>query len=286
MGGLKKKKSMEIDQKNLVKKLLDKDQRKEILSAIKKEEGSYGELTNKIANLAYEAEFSNEEIRQLLEVLSKEGHVGESIFDDFIFNKSFPEDLLYELYDSNKYKCALAHRSGPFELLFKIAREKNGYDEAILTIGESYYELDSISTEVFKAFIEEFNFSEWLLRSLIQCYSYNNKTDTLVNNKTEILIEVIKKSDYKEELIPLYEEIKMSKNIMITDDVDFIIEKYKLKVPRYFQAISLNKNTPPDILNELSKVSGIKFAKDIRVNSLNNLKNRKNQSHPKDNNNG
>lgn len=240
---------MYITKENIVSLLLDFNQRKFILSKfIEESENCNFSLIKQITVAAREASFTSDDIIQLKNILFQEGGIGEDIFEKFIFNSEFPEKLLYELYNQDKFICTLAHRQGPIDLLLKIGREKAGYDEAILTVGHYYFDSEDISNEQFSQFLLEFINNHWLLSSLAHKAAYVNMCI-----KTSIFLEVLEHSKHNNKIRDLYHVLKTEKDLSNTTDVSFIKESFQKRNPLFLRAISCNPKTPENILLYLSE---------------------------------
>jgi hypothetical protein len=256
---------MEISKDNLLQILLNDELRKELISLLIEDHHEL-KLLNHIVDIAESIEYDENTFRSIFKILECEGNEGSDLINAFVINPLFPEDILFRLFEQDKYICSMAHRRGPINLLLKIAREKNGWSEAILSCGYYYYEQDSISIEQFENFMNEF----------ISCYSllyqFTYKAAFIHNVKNNSIMKIIEKSNYSVELHELYCELKNSIELKTTHNVKFIQEMYVTNNCRYMSAMSINVNCPLDILECLRKIKGVKNAKEIRFNANNTMR--------------
>lgn len=250
-----------ISEQNIVESLLNEEKRKFIIEKINSESGSKLPFTNLISEISLKALLTVESVNKLKECLLNSEDTSKSIFENFIFNPTFPHEMLYELLNENKFIHSLAHRSGPIDLLLKIARTKNSPDEALLTVGDYYYFSPKVSPAKFQSFIEEFTTEEHLLVSLT--YKLNGKDE-----KSAIFEKVIQNlKDLKE----LYQEVLMEKKLLSATDKDLIEKQFYTKKPKFLRSISQNMATPINILEKLVEISNIKYASSIRENAFQTL---------------
>ncbi len=245
---------IKITENNIVDYLLDKEMCRRIVENYENDTGSHLTFRNEINEASTKALLPLNQIVSIKTALLKYKDIGKEIFEGFIFNSNFPHEVLFELLEEGRFIHALAHRSEPIDLLLKIARRKDSPSEALLTAGQCYYDAPKISSAVFKSFLEEFSKEEELFVSLAH---YIKKR----NAKTIIFEEAIKDA---KKMVILHEEVLVAQELLISREIPFIVEKYKMQIPRFLRSISKNKYTPIKILENLAVVSNIKYATDIR----------------------
>ncbi len=244
----------DVTKDNFISLLLDKENCDSILKRYESEQGGKLPFRNHIKNLSTEVRLDFETATLLKNKLLTKGKIGENIFEELIFNPTFPEKLLYQLLEENKFILSLAHRKGPIDFLLKIARIEGSPSEALLTIGHHYYDSEKISVQQFKSFLDEFSSREELFISL--AYYIKEK-----NEKQEIFSLFIKDNI---EIRNILEVSIITKELLHTSDQDFISEKFKQGFPKYFVSIAKNIHTPIELLEKLMEVKQIKYASIIR----------------------
>lgn len=146
-------KENELTSENIITILLDAKSRKTLIQAIKAEQGTFLPLSNEYSQLAPQCQASEEELRQVSNILLEEDD--DYLLENLIFHPNMPDDVLFHLVDSDKYITRLAHRSGPQELLEKLASEYQ-YSEAVTTLALDYYSQPDFSTSEFREFIQKY----------------------------------------------------------------------------------------------------------------------------------
>ncbi|CAA6804182.1 MAG: Unknown protein [uncultured Aureispira sp.] len=253
-----------ITAQNLLSSLLEEASRKRLFKKYQTENSKRLFFVNHISELATKIELSLEEAQALKKILLASGETGREILAHFIAQANFPIPILFELYAEKECLLALAHKSGPIDLLLQIARTTEGYEEAVLTIGKHYYKDNDISAEEFQAFLEEFGQSDWLLTALVHTIRADNK-------KASIFKHFVDNSPNNYELKELYEELQMERTLLITEDKNLIKTKHKTKNPRFLRAIAQNKATPIKVLLSLKKANRVKYAGSIRSYAMETL---------------
>ena len=157
---------MKITKENLLKIVLNQESREALLQDLEKESGTNLPIRNAISNAAPNVKFNENEISDLMDILLHSTWDEEIIFENFIFNPDFPEPMLHQLYEADKFVTALAHRTGPIDLLLKIARNKSDHEEALLTLGQIYFRSPEITPNEFKEFLIEFKNNQYLFVTL------------------------------------------------------------------------------------------------------------------------
>ena len=257
---------MNITHDNIVNLILDPESRYDLFKAISLENNNSLNIRNAIADAIYNLKAIDEsQMVQIQNILLPEGIRGEKILSDFVSNKYFPKRLLYELLDENKCISALCHKREPIYLLLKLIKKYDNCSEAIITIGKHYYLSPEVSSSKFADYVEKYKEKDGLLSSLIHILE-------LENPKTEIFTSILKTGNQKYELIKLCFDLLKAKELTISEDIEFITKMAATNNPRFLRAISCNHHTPKDILMRLSVSKNIKYAKEIRHNSISNIR--------------
>lgn len=246
-----------ITSQNLLPLLLEEASRKRIFKKYQTENNKQLFFVNHLSDIAAEIELSLEEAQLLKKVLLKAGDTGRAILQHFIAQVNFPVPILFELLAEEECLTALAHRTGPIDLLLQIAQTTEGHEEAILTVGKYYYSNKEISLEEFQAFLEEFGRSEWLLKALLHSIHHNNE-------KATIFKAFVENCSNNYELKELYEELQMEQELLVTTDKNLLKTKHKTKNPKFLRAIAQNTATPLKVLLSLKKINRVKYAGSIR----------------------
>ena len=258
---------MNITHENIIELILDSESRSDLFKAIALQNDNSLSIENAVSNAILNLKAIDEsQIIQIKDILLEEGNIGERILSNFVSERHFPEQLLYELLDKNKCISALCHKREPIDFLLKLI-ENDDCSEAVITIGKHYYRSPDVSNSDFADYIEKYKAKYLLLSSLIHILD-------LKNQKTDIFIDILKTSNYKNELTKLCSDLIAEKKLAVTEDIAWINETASTGNPRFLRAISRNYHTPTSILQKLSTVEKIKYAKAIRHNAINNLRNR------------
>lgn len=253
-----------ITTQNLVSLLLEEASRKRILKKYQSESGTKLVFSNHLSEVAARVELSLEEAKGIKKILLSAEDTGRQILEGFIAQPNFPVSILFELLDEKECLSALAHKAGPIDLLLKIARTTEGYEEALLTIGKHYYSNNEISFEEFQAFLEEFGHSEWLLTALAHTVRGNNR-------KAASFRKFIDNKPNNDAIKALYQELLMEQELLSTEDKNLIKAKHKSKNPKFLRAIAQNTATPLKILLSLKKATRMKYAGSIRTHAVETL---------------
>ncbi len=259
---------MKITHNNIIALILDDESRSVLFREIASQDGNELKTINAISDAIDNLKaIDKSEMIRIKNILLDEGSEGEYILDNFVSHKDFPETLLYELLNENKCISALSHRKQPINFLIDLIAKHDGCLEAIITVGRYYYLSESISVSKFVKHINRYQYSSWLLSSLINILDKDNP-------KTQPFLDLIATIESGSELIQQYFDLVMERELINTTDISLIIEKAAEKNHRFLKAISQNSCTPLDILIELSTIQDIKYAKKIRINSQETLKNK------------
>jgi hypothetical protein len=253
-----------ITTQNLLALLLEEASRNRIFKKHQAENGKQLAFSNQVSEIAAKIPLSLEEAQALKKVLLDSGETGREILGDFIAQSDFPTPILFELYEEKECLTALAQKTGPIDLLLNIARTTKGHEEALLTIGKSYYQDKEVSTEEFQAFLEEFGHSEWLLTALVHTIRDNN-------SKARVFKKFIDNTPDNDDLKDLYQELQMEQELLSTNDKNLIKLKHKTKNPRFLRAIAQNTAAPIKILLSLKKANRVKYAGSIRAYAVETL---------------
>ena len=189
--------------------------------------------------------------------------IGQLLPDDL------PDEVLNYLIENKICLNGLCHMKLADKWLLKIFDVDNSCDEALLTVGQRYF--DSRTEEEFVTFIDAYRNKTlyyYLLKKILIVKTYTKN----ILNKSELLIDAACKvfvTDYS--VIELAKQLKSYiKLLFTTNEADFV-QAYNDKAPLDLLAISLNPKCPKNILSKLSETSGIKYAKIIRENSIKRL---------------
>jgi hypothetical protein len=211
--------------------------------------------------IIHDMSFCDEEL--LLDVITKFHNT--EIRDDFwntILDYLSPKSLTQPVFDYLiKYEIgivALAHMDlddSKLKILSKYA------EEALFTLAKPYYTNDNYSVDDFINLINNYN-NDMLFEQLI----FEKPSDS---RKENALIYFYYN---KEQHIEKINKIIMANKLKIENNLDEIEKAYKLEDFYFNLAISDNLFTPYCILEEMSEITGIKFASKIRMNSRKTIK--------------
>lgn len=180
----------------------------------------------------------------------------------FIKVDCLTDDLLEYLITQKIAVDTLAHLSLPDKYLWMLTQYA---EEALITLGKRYFISDNYSVEEFSSLLKQAPSTYWLWSSLLFVTTNNvYKRKTLIKS----LFLLTDFADLKENVIEEITEGILSR----TSRIDVIIKHYAIDKPRLLRGIAQNRFTPKDILIELSHVENVKFAKQIRQMSSDNLK--------------
>jgi hypothetical protein len=141
--------------------VLDDVRRKALLAALASEQGTRLPLHNKVSEAAQRCHATGDELAAIARVLVAEAD-GERLLEEFVFHPLMPHQVLHDLLDAGLCISALGHRSGPPDLLEKLA-SSHRYSEAITTLALRYYSKEDTSDEEFAAFVQKYR-DDWMLR--------------------------------------------------------------------------------------------------------------------------
>lgn len=180
-----------------------------------------------------------------------------------------PDEVLNYLIENKIYLDGLCHMKLADKWLLKIFDVDNSCDEALLTVGQRYF--DNRTEEEFVTFIDTYKNKTlycYLLKKIIIVKTYTKN----ILNKSELLIDAACKVFVKDYLVvELAKQLKSYIKLLYTKNEADFVQAYNDKAPLDLLAISLNPKCPQNILNKLSKMHGIKYAKIVRENSLKRL---------------
>lgn len=138
---------------NFAAVLLDESSRNQLLAAMKAESGGHLPFRNHVSDVAGAFQVDSDELDR---IVSNELSIpSEDFLNDIVFHPGMRESTLLRIYDSGLCLTALAHRTGPFALLDRIAKEHRT-EEAVLTLLLRYYATDSYADTQFEQFVQDF----------------------------------------------------------------------------------------------------------------------------------
>ena len=263
---------MEIISSNIVSLILDDSTRESLFKAIALEDGNEPIISNRISDaIRSKRLIAESDIVRIQDILLNEGYKGESILEDFVAHKDFPESLLYELLDLDKCLMALCHRRQPINFLLKLIKKHDDASEAIITVGQYYYSQADISVSQFINYIDKYKYSYWLLSNLHHCLDDENP-------KTQHYLDFIATTEYgvgllqkqRDHEVPrLWRDRELEREFLTeletTTDIEYIKEQAATKNPKFLKAIACNNCTPIELLTELSTIKEVKYARQIRM---------------------
>lgn len=127
--------------------------RSQLLDSMRHESGTHLPLANHVCKIASQFHTSPDELAQLTD--AELSHGCEDFLQHMIFHADMQSSTLMRVYESGLCLTALAHRSGPFELLDRIARDHK-VEEAVLTLLVDYYSTDHYSVAQFIDFVRAY----------------------------------------------------------------------------------------------------------------------------------
>lgn len=208
-----------------------------------------------------EQTFVDEEL--LLEVASKMHEKEEELEEEFwetILSYLSPESISQSVFDylikNHLGIISLSHIPELDDKKLEVLTEYECRDEAVFFLGKKHYTNDKYSAKDFCKLLKKYA-NEWVLDQLL-LYTPNDP------KKEHILYYFYCGKEEQDEYSK--SEIK-AKKLRITDNLEEIRSAYTLNDPTLNLAIANNLFTPDDILEELTKISGIKCASEIRKNS-------------------
>ncbi len=156
------KQSFPVDYKLLNEKefkhlVFNKEKLDNLKKALKKENGLFPPLTNKVLDLCKTCDMTTEEVSRTIHIVLtdiNENPNNNPSFNllSYIFHPNISSNDLFLIYSSGYGLNELAHRSGPFKLLHTIA-VKHLYVESILTLLKDYYWQDHYTDDEFSQFL-------------------------------------------------------------------------------------------------------------------------------------
>ncbi len=157
-------------------------------------------------------------------------------------------------------------------------------DEDIAVCKMGHMDLEDDKLEILSGYVEEalFTLAKRIYKG--KQYSVDEFCDLLKKHDTGVILDqlllVIPNNDEKKKALyyfysqkeeygsKIIELINVEK-LIVTENIDEIQKAFESKNYLFYLAISKNLFTPSDILEELSKIKGMKFASEIRTNSQN-----------------
>lgn len=145
----------DLTTESVVPIILDDPRRSALLKALAAEHGTHLPLRNRLCDTAERCTATDAEFEAIAEKLLAEEQ-GEWVLGQFVFHPGMPHRILHKLLDAGACITELGHRSGPRDLLEKLA-ERHRYSEAITTLALDYYAGPQTSDEAFAAFVREYS---------------------------------------------------------------------------------------------------------------------------------
>jgi len=176
---------------------------------------------------------------------------------------SAPDDLLLELCDLGLYLDELGHRSGPRQLLERLA-DQHHYPEAIITLASNLYLDPNEPTDSFAAFISRHADSGWTLESLA-------RLEPSSAAKADAFLTAVKNHPDAKRILQVVESRRFESEAETATDPTAIERLYATRDPRVWRALSGNRSVPRDVLEQLASVTGVSNAADIRDRARRNI---------------
>jgi hypothetical protein len=167
-----------------------------------------------------------------------------------------PESVLLDFCERGLYLDDLGHRSGPRRLLERMAT-KHRYPEAILTLGRQLYTEPAESVSALRAFLAEHRDLPWLFTSLAH-------QEARPPEKEAVLLDLAGDLPGREEVQAIRAVRRQEMRAAVATDAGEIEQLYRLREPAVWRALAGNPHTPVQLLQELSAVKSVKFAREIR----------------------
>jgi len=213
---------------------------------------------------------NNNEFINTLKQMKESGNSDDLLWAYIIRDQSgemLSEDLVKQLIESGICLDRLAHLPLNDNCLIKLfQKDPRLCREAGLTLINNYLQ-DCVTIESFKLIFssccDEYT-SEYLFHIMLLNHDYSD----LRIKKYQEGINLIKQKYSHESLIYQYAiQYEIFLKLLFTDDIKYILEKYEIRSEIFYMALSLNKNTPKDIIEELVCLKGMKYANLIRNNA-------------------
>ncbi len=176
----------EITPESLIPMLFDARRRAILFAALRAEQGFRLPLINKIADVAPLCVASADDLERIAEILLNEED-GERVLDEFLFHPGMPDHVLDDLLERGRCIDSLGHRTGPQELLEKLA-SRHGHSEAITTLALDYYADPRTASGEFAAFVRKHK-DDFMLR-------YNlRRSSKVTGEKRELALAIVGESE-------------------------------------------------------------------------------------------
>lgn len=150
--------------------------------------------------------------------------------------------------------------------------------EALITIGRRMFFENKYSGNELIEFVSLYK-EIGLLDHLIKCipaHLCNNKNDKTFIDKSKLLLEYVTLNINDDYLNSCTYENQRFIDVLLETNIIKLRNYYLSKDDLVILALSLNDNTPIDILNDIIKLNNKKYIKISRKNSIINISNRKN----------
>lgn len=139
---------------NLIEILNDAAQRKRLLKAIQKEQGSHLPLHWRYEEVAVTCRATPDELCHIVKELLQFKSSTDYLLRDLVRHPQMPEEMLMLMCERRRCIDDLGHLPGPQSVLERVV-EKYNYSEAITTLALKYYGADDYDTEQFAAFLRK-----------------------------------------------------------------------------------------------------------------------------------
>lgn len=179
----------ELTPDNLIEILNDAAQRRRLLKAIQKEQGSHLPLHWRYEEVAVSCKATPDELRHIVKGLLQSKSRTEYLLRDLVRHPQMPEDMLMLLCERRRCIDDLGHLPGPRSILERVA-EKYKYSEAITTLALKYYGADDYDNEQFATFLRK-HADDSMLKGNI------TRSKKLSSEKWQIVQEVFQEDNRK-----------------------------------------------------------------------------------------
>jgi hypothetical protein len=144
--------------------LRDAGQRQTLLCSLREEQGRHLPLSNRVAQVASHCNATPAELDVIADLLLAEDEE-DDVLSELVFHPAMSDETLFRILDAGRSLSALGHRSGPEELLLRLASEHQ-YPEAILTLALHHYGPESAGEEKFLGFVRQHLDLGWLREAI------------------------------------------------------------------------------------------------------------------------
>ena len=166
------------------------------------------------------------------------------------------EEVLIELSRFEEFRSQLGHRSGPRRLL-EVLADKYDYDEAILTLGKSFFVSPNESCAVFSGFLIRHQNHEWLLQSLAYLQASSPQKDAAYQ-------EAVFQHPSSDRLTRIRQVVDLQQRAREASDSSEIQELYDSGESIVWLALAGNPHVPVEVLENFAEVKEVKHASAIR----------------------